>query len=89
METENNYKVRRTARQRKELRQVRDEKGKEKRSDRRRYTFVLIYIPSDDTMINKLKIMWKEAVLAEFKVLSRNFPGKNHENLSPDIRCWG
>jgi hypothetical protein len=40
-------------------------------------------------MNNGLIKIWKEAVLAKFKVLSRNLPEgteKNHENLSQDRR---
>jgi hypothetical protein len=41
---------------------------------------------------NKLKNMWKKAVITQFKLLSRHFPGgpeKNHKNTQPDNLCPG
>jgi hypothetical protein len=43
-------------------------------------------------MNNELESMWKEAVIAQFNVLSRNLSGgtgEYHENLSQDSQLRG
>jgi hypothetical protein len=38
------------------------------------------YITSNDRMIIDNELIWKEAGMAEFMVLSRQFPGRSEEN---------